>query len=455
MSDCRTCAPPQTCVSDLDRYSLQEDTFWWNANCPPGVDCSSLMEITVICCDGEELNLVFPESVTPAIRQLLLNSLLSEAGRRLAFCDPPVIPGTPTTPIQLYWNGPQSCTVLCPNGSGFTYTVRAGRYLAFNRVDADRRAHNEACRLARLHKFCLSDLPATWPVSTAFSRRVNANGPGVTDVMRWSSTGTLPDGLTLDEGFIMGHRSTLQGTPTTPGTFNFSITAVASDGDYMTRDYTMEITGTANQPYAYFKCDEASPITQLNNSIDAFHLPLQVGIPGVSVAGKISTALELGIANRNFWNATDAHWLLGANFTVRFWYKPQLGWPSNMAIFLNNDESFQIQRWEDLNFTVQLRVRTTDGYKWATSSPLTTNAWHLVICWFEQGVGLGVKIDNSASVLTAVAYPLEILFPSYLYLTMSHFVGNEAIDEIAIWKKKLSDPEMLYDWNSGNGRTYP
>lgn len=242
MSDCRTCQPPETCLETLDRYSLQEDTYFWNFICPYG-DCSSLSEISVICCDGTELSLTIPESTSPEIRQLLLKSLLNEAGRRLSFCDPPVTPGTPTTPVQLYWNGPQSCTVLCPNGSGFTYTVRAGRYLALSQVVADTLAHNEACRLARLHKFCLSDLPDKRCAGSVFSERIIAVGPGVTTTMRWSViSGALPTGLTLTQGFL-GPRATLSGTPTTPGTYSFTVQATAQDGDYMSRSYTICIVG--------------------------------------------------------------------------------------------------------------------------------------------------------------------------------------------------------------------
>lgn len=205
--------------------------------------------------------------------------------------------------------------------------------------------------------------------------------------------------------------------------------------------------------YAYFKCDEASPITQLNNSVDAFHLPLSVGIAGVSVAGKIGTAMEMGVANRNFVAAADAHWLLDDSFTVRFWYKPTNGWPSSLDLFWNNDQTFTFARWEDATFKLTLSCRTVAGTELVASSDLTVGSWNRIIGWFEDGVGLGIKINNDASVLFPTVSPLDPLGASYPYLSMSHFVGNDAIDEIAIWNRKLSAAEMLADWNNGNGRT--
>lgn len=224
---------------------------------------------------------------------------------------------------------------------------------------------------------------------------------------------------------------------------------------FCSKSYTLTLAAGGSSPFAYFKCDEASPINQLNNSIDAFHLPLSVGIPGVSVAGKISTALEMGIANRSFVAAADAHWLINHSFTVRFWYKPTLGNPGSLAIFWNNDQTFTIFRWESSPFMMEMSCRTVAGTEWVDSSALTVGDWNRVICWFEEGVGLGIKINNDAAVTFATASPLAPLGSSYPYLSMSHFVGNDAIDEIGIWNQKLSDADMLFDWNGGAGRTYP
>ncbi len=75
-------------------------------------------------------------------------------------------------------------------------------------------------------------------VGTAFSQTFTATG-GTGPYTFARVTGTLPPGLTLN-----GATGLLSGTPTTAGTYTFTVEATASNGCTGTRDYTVAISGS-------------------------------------------------------------------------------------------------------------------------------------------------------------------------------------------------------------------
>ncbi len=77
-------------------------------------------------------------------------------------------------------------------------------------------------------------------VGTAYSQTFTQTGAGASPT--WSDSGTLPPGLTLNP-----NTGLLSGTPTTEGTFNFTITTTAFNGCTGQRSYTVTISGTGLQ----------------------------------------------------------------------------------------------------------------------------------------------------------------------------------------------------------------
>lgn len=208
--------------------------------------------------------------------------------------------------------------------------------------------------------------------------------------------------------------------------------------------------------YAYFKCDEASPIAQLNNSVDAFHLPLVSAIPGTSVAGKIGTAITAD-GDYHTYRQTDNHWRF-TDFTLRFWYKPSNILMGAHAFIYNEDVSFTVSRVQIAPGTVSIRLScaTTGGTVSATAdfAAAEVNAWNMITCWFEETVGLGIQINTNAAVTQATADPLDYAFASAFVIGIDHHqTSPEAVDEVALWNRKISDAEITADWNNGNGRT--
>jgi len=74
----------------------------------------------------------------------------------------------------------------------------------------------------------------------SYSANVVVSGPG--GPYSFSITqGALPDGLSITSTGSTGRIGILSGTPTTAGTFTFTLSAADSSGDTGSRDYTLKI----------------------------------------------------------------------------------------------------------------------------------------------------------------------------------------------------------------------
>jgi hypothetical protein len=274
---CSTCQPnPSPCYEEtLDRYTLQDDTYLFVINCPPGENCFGRQghygidypagptagQITVICCDGSELGPVdWPANATQAQLNAIVRPLVEECIRRELFCDnctgpdcpppPPIGPDTggpaaPTAPT-LYWSPAAQGTATCPSGTVTTYTLPAGRFIGYNFDALVLRANRLANVLAKVHAICFSNLPVQWWEGSAVSWPVLVTGTGVHSSYNWSvSSGSLPTGLSLASGWRPGGSSVITGTPTVNGTYTFTLRAVAPDGCVGSQSYTVCIVGAS------------------------------------------------------------------------------------------------------------------------------------------------------------------------------------------------------------------
>lgn len=157
----------------------------------------------------------------------------------------------PDNPVINYTNTPQSCTVKCPDGLPFTYTVPGGLYVGDSQTKVNSQAYQFACQQAAFFRICLGNLP--------HCTCVNANYTGTIQVSSLESyvwilvAGSYPPGLTFFNG-------TLSGIPTTPGQYSFTLEALTQFNTFMRKVYTitvLQITTTSipgytvNTPYSF------------------------------------------------------------------------------------------------------------------------------------------------------------------------------------------------------------
>jgi len=150
-------------------------------------------------------------------------------------------PDNPTpTPRASAFNGQQTCTINCPEGGQFTYTVAAGVFRANNAAQANAMAHSYACNQAMTQRFCLGDDVAD-RTCISESATFNISISGFTPESRtWSiSAGTIPTGMTFSNGVMSG-------TPTAAGSFTFTVKLIGDDGNDATREYTLIVVSITN-----------------------------------------------------------------------------------------------------------------------------------------------------------------------------------------------------------------
>lgn len=153
---------------------------------------------------------------------------------------PPIVDPTGKQ-TSLFGNRSTSCASTCPDGLEWTFVLPANQFWAASQYQADRIAYNYACQQARQRRVCLSDLSNSEAcINSAYSATINAVGAYVSSFdNNWVIVlGTLPPGLTLNGGFVKsGPSVAITGTPTTAGTYDFTLRVTAPNGDYMQKNY--------------------------------------------------------------------------------------------------------------------------------------------------------------------------------------------------------------------------
>lgn len=246
-----TCLPCQSIdcdfPSDLELYSLQGLQFFLNGQlypiiyCPPGFDCNPLASgfIYFQCC-AHTLQRGVSGGMPYTEIQALVQSMVSEC-QGLGCGDFP--PGKPVVQVGFYFNKAQTAEFFCPDLSGHFYTCPAGTFVATSQAAADALAmafanKNLASLGACIGRPRLTGSPGWICVNTEVSSDLSVNvyritGSNSAANYNWSiSDGALPAGVTLVD---MGHDlstnppqaiAQLQGTPTVPGFYSYTVQAV-------------------------------------------------------------------------------------------------------------------------------------------------------------------------------------------------------------------------------------
>ena len=139
--------------------------------------------------------------------------------------------------IPPYWDG----TATCPDGTTFTYRIQGW---TFSQIYAN--------WLAKRNLLCLGDIPDSCCVGSEYLESIQATGKCLAAYPFYNyweiSSGTLPDGLTLEGGFTLDDFVIIQGTPTATGTFAFTVKVTCPNGTYMAKNFSVVVAGITNTP---------------------------------------------------------------------------------------------------------------------------------------------------------------------------------------------------------------
>jgi hypothetical protein len=164
--------------------------------------------------------------------------------------DGPVPPAQITqgaNPWPAFTNTEQTCSVRCPDGLAFFFTVPAGVFAGKNQSMADMSARTYACRQAQLRQVCLGTLAKQACPNLPYTGTITASGKYLatgTQTNLWELVaGTLPPGLTFHGGHLAAGQVTISGTPTTIGSYFFVVQVTDPKGDSMAKGYTINVAG--------------------------------------------------------------------------------------------------------------------------------------------------------------------------------------------------------------------
>jgi hypothetical protein len=137
-------------------------------------------------------------------------------------------------------NDQQQVTLVCPDGSPFTFIVQAGQFFRSTRAIANLVALNYAATKASQNMICLSALTETTGCSGVLFQALIRGTTLRTSLTFSVSSGALPTGTAL---VPVGSKTVaIVGTPTA-GDYTFSILATDPFGNGQTKQYTITIVG--------------------------------------------------------------------------------------------------------------------------------------------------------------------------------------------------------------------
>jgi hypothetical protein len=162
---------------------------------------------------------------------------------------PVAIDGGHRTPGTLFSNAQQSCSITCPDGTTFTYTIGAGSIRSTSPNVVDTIAHSLACIRANSKQICMTSISGACE-GEDYEQEISV-GDNVKAPVTWSLiSGMLPPGIEVEFDLFNSRVINLAGTPTTAGNYVFVLRATDADGNFMEKPFTLPVIVFTNSPSA-------------------------------------------------------------------------------------------------------------------------------------------------------------------------------------------------------------
>jgi len=147
----------------------------------------------------------------------------------------------------LFYNSAQSCSVTCPDGTHFTYTLAANVIRNTNPTLVDTIANSLACQRANSKQICLSSITGAC-LNEEYEQIIKVGDNVAAPVTFLLVSGSLPPGITIDFDPFGGRSIDLVGVPTVAGNYTFTIQATDAEGNVMEKTYSLAVLGVSNSP---------------------------------------------------------------------------------------------------------------------------------------------------------------------------------------------------------------
>lgn len=238
---------------------------------PVTVYQSTAQTCSITCSNGQVVSFTTPPGLFSGASQNDANTFAYLFACQLAalLCvDLPPLPGgsngggsgnPPVAPVQPLWgNAAQSCQSTCAGGGTTSFTVPAGTFIASSLAIANAIAASYACQQAQANSVCLGAIESGACVAEFYSQILSVTG--LQEPITWYLvSGSLPPGVVLADDLLTG-------TPTTSGTYNFTIgvvgTSVANGATVgASRSFSMKVMEISTAS-ALPNGDEGTPYAQ-------------------------------------------------------------------------------------------------------------------------------------------------------------------------------------------------
>jgi Putative Ig domain len=369
----------------------------------------------------------------------------------------PVPPGTPTPPypsLPSFKNGPQDCTVYCPDGTSHTESIPADSFVASNQGLVDGIAQKAACSLARTNLICFNSINKHVCLGGTYSDTVKVKGgrpPSSLPVD--GTTGALPPGLELTQ--VDPLSATITGETLVAGHFEFDIIAQDLSGNSASHLFEIDVMGIGDDtdinmprgqihvayewqfegdggtgPYTFTASSEYLAWNLILDTDGLLHgTPTKAGQLVFTVYVKDATGLECQEevtfnfdADPQTFNCCaeqSAEFLLGG-YTGQ---QVPLSWaivdgelPDGMDLFPLSANQAAIEGSPFPGGTYQIRLRTTDANDVPVDSVITINVMDILnkdvlpqcivnVAYSAQLIGIGGQGDGSTYTFSRLAGP--------------------------------------------------
>lgn len=201
---------------------------------------------------------------------------------------------------------------------------------------------------------------------------------------------------------------------------------------------------------SYYKLDESS-----GNASDSVGSNTLTNANVTYATEKINNGAVFNGSNAQLTSASNATLSFTNNFAIAFWFKATNLSQSNVYL-LNQNNQYAIL-WEYVNDTIEFFAGGFTGTDPRTGSGISigdTNL-HYIVYTYDGTTWEGYK-DGANVFSTARTFSLA---SSANVFTLGSSNGanylNGALDEVALWNRKLSSTEITTLYNGGAGNQYP